>query len=145
MGGLSNWPIPDPHLPGGRKVPLWNCSQIGNHILSTSRGVVERPDHHCGDDLVPHPRVYFFSVFSSYFLQRESFPFKDWIAHEQSFNKYWKFTCSSRTNIVFWIHTCWLMSTTNLQCSFKTSGSWILTSQSSLLQINENRFSNKLQ
>ena len=35
-----------------RKVPLRNCSQIGNYRLSTSCGVVERPDHHCGDDLV---------------------------------------------------------------------------------------------
>ena len=26
--------------------------QIGDHRWSTSCGVVERPDHHCGDDLV---------------------------------------------------------------------------------------------
>ena len=54
MGALSNGLIPDSHAPkpGSRKVPLWNCSQIANHRLSTSCGVVERPDHHCVDDLV---------------------------------------------------------------------------------------------
>ena len=33
-------------------VPQTEGSQIGNHRLSTSWGVVERLDHHCGDDLV---------------------------------------------------------------------------------------------
>ena len=56
MGALSNGPIHDPHVlltpkPGGQKAPLWNCSQIGDHRLSTSCGVVEQPNHHCGDDL----------------------------------------------------------------------------------------------
>ena len=37
---------------GGQKARLWNCSQIGDHRLSTWCEVVERPDHHCGDDLV---------------------------------------------------------------------------------------------
>ena len=41
-----------PHRGGGQKVPIWNCSHIGDHRLSTSCGFVERPDHHCGDDLV---------------------------------------------------------------------------------------------
>ena len=44
MGGLPNEPIPDPH------VPLTERLQIGDHILSTKYGVVERPDHHCDDD-----------------------------------------------------------------------------------------------
>ena len=59
MGGLSNGLIPDPPRQltpqtggGDRKIPLWNCSQIGDHRLSTTCGVVERPDHHCGYDLV---------------------------------------------------------------------------------------------
>ena len=39
-------------IPRVRKVPLRNCSQIGDHKLNTSCGVVDRPDHHCGDDLV---------------------------------------------------------------------------------------------
>ena len=40
MGELPNGPISDPHV------------QIGDHRLSISCAVVERPDHHCGDDLV---------------------------------------------------------------------------------------------
>ena len=32
--------------------PQTEGSQIGDHRLSTACGVVERPDHHCGDDLV---------------------------------------------------------------------------------------------
>ena len=39
-------PSPTPH------VPQIEGSHIGDHILSTSCGVVERPDHHCGNDLV---------------------------------------------------------------------------------------------
>ena len=38
--------IPDPYLTQTKG------SQIGNPRLSTSCGVVEWPDHHCGDDLV---------------------------------------------------------------------------------------------
>ena len=46
MGGLSIEPIPTtPH------VAKTDGSQSGDGILSTSNGVVERPDHHCGDDL----------------------------------------------------------------------------------------------
>ena len=56
MGGLSNGPIPYPHAPlthtGGSKSPPLNFSQIGDCRLSTLCGVVERPDHHCDDDLV---------------------------------------------------------------------------------------------
>ena len=37
-----------PRTPNGQT----NGSQIGDHRLSTSCRVVERPDHHCGDDLV---------------------------------------------------------------------------------------------
>ena len=37
---------PTPH------VPQTEGSQIGDRRLSTSCGVVEWPDHHCGDDLV---------------------------------------------------------------------------------------------
>ena len=39
-------PSPTPH------VPQTVGSQIGNHRSSTSCGVVERPDHHYGEDLV---------------------------------------------------------------------------------------------
>ena len=46
MGRLSNGPIPDSH------VSQTEGLQIGDHRLSTSCGVVDRPDHHCGDDLV---------------------------------------------------------------------------------------------
>ena len=46
MGGLPDELIPDSH------VPLTEGSQIGDHRLSTSCEVVERPDHHCGDYLV---------------------------------------------------------------------------------------------
>ena len=45
MGGLSNEPIPDPHVPPKR-------GDSSDHIISTSCGVAERPGHHCGDDLV---------------------------------------------------------------------------------------------
>ena len=38
---------PDPRSPRTKTVGL----QIGDHRLSTSYVVVERPDHHCGDDL----------------------------------------------------------------------------------------------
>ena len=48
MGGLSNEPVPDSH------VAQTEVSQIGDHRLSTSCGIVERPNHHCGDDLVLH-------------------------------------------------------------------------------------------
>ena len=47
MGGLPNAPIPDPH------VPQTEGSHIGDHRLSTSYGgPTERPDRHCGDDIV---------------------------------------------------------------------------------------------
>ena len=46
MSGLPNELLPDPHVLQTEE------SLIGDHKLSTSRGVVERPDHHCGDDLV---------------------------------------------------------------------------------------------
>ena len=45
MGGQENELIPDPY------VPQTEGSQIGDHRLSTSCEVVERPHHHCGDDL----------------------------------------------------------------------------------------------
>ena len=51
MGRLSNESIPDFHLPKTEKL------QIGDHRLSTSFGVVEQPDHHCGDDLVINTMV----------------------------------------------------------------------------------------
>ena len=47
MGGLSNGLIPIPTYPRG--VVNNGRPQI-KHIMS--RGVVDRPDHHCGDDLV---------------------------------------------------------------------------------------------
>ena len=47
MGGLSNEPIPDLHI-----YPQTKGSQIGDHRLSTSFGIDEQHDHHCGDDLV---------------------------------------------------------------------------------------------
>ena len=34
------------------KYPETEGLQISDHRLSTSRGVVKRPDQHCGDDLV---------------------------------------------------------------------------------------------
>ena len=46
MNGLPNELIPDFHVPQTEE------SQIGDHRLSTSCVVVERPDHHCGDELV---------------------------------------------------------------------------------------------
>ena len=46
MGGLSDEPILDPH------VPQTEGLQISDHRLSTSCGVVKRADHHCGDDHV---------------------------------------------------------------------------------------------
>ena len=46
MSQLPNAPIPDSY------VPQTEALQIGDHKLSISCGVVERPDHHCGDDLV---------------------------------------------------------------------------------------------
>ena len=46
MGELPNAPIHDTH------VPQTDGLQIGDHRLSISCVVVERPDHHCGDDLV---------------------------------------------------------------------------------------------
>ena len=44
MGGLPNELILDPH------VAQTEGLQIGDHKLSIACGVVERPDHHCGDD-----------------------------------------------------------------------------------------------
>ena len=52
MCGLSNEPIPEPTRTPNRG------SQIGDHRLSTSCGVVERPDQHCGDDLVLHIHLF---------------------------------------------------------------------------------------
>ena len=46
MGELSNEPISDFH------VPQTEGLQIDDHRLNTSCAVIERPDHHCGDDLV---------------------------------------------------------------------------------------------
>ena len=46
MSGLRDELIPDP------RVLQTEGSQISDHILSTSCGIVERPGHHCGDDLV---------------------------------------------------------------------------------------------
>ena len=46
MGELPNVPIPDPHVHQTEEL------HIGNHRLSISCWVVERSDHHCGDDLV---------------------------------------------------------------------------------------------
>ena len=43
---LPNVPILVPHRPQTERL------QIGDHWLSTSCEVVERPDHHCDDDLV---------------------------------------------------------------------------------------------
>ena len=42
MGGLLNTLSPIPT----------KASQVGDHSLSTSCGIVERPDQHCGDGLV---------------------------------------------------------------------------------------------
>ena len=46
MRELPNAPVPDLHVrkPEGL--------QIGDHIFSILCAVVERPDYHCGDDLV---------------------------------------------------------------------------------------------
>ena len=63
MSGLSNEPIANPH------VPQTEGLQIGDHRLSTSYGVVERPDHHCGDDLV---RI--ISLFNSVFISLLALP-----------------------------------------------------------------------
>ena len=46
MGGLPNEVTPIP------KYPQTEGSSIGEQRLSTSYGVVERPDHRCGDNLV---------------------------------------------------------------------------------------------
>ena len=46
MGELPNAPNPDLH------VPQIEGLHIGDHRLSILCVVVERPDHHCGDDLV---------------------------------------------------------------------------------------------
>ena len=46
MGELSNGPIPDPHAPQTEGL------QIGDPRLSISCAVVERLDHHYGDDIV---------------------------------------------------------------------------------------------
>ena len=40
------WAHPQPHT-----YPQTKGSQIDDNRLSTSFGIVERPDHHCGDDL----------------------------------------------------------------------------------------------
>ena len=39
----------------GYRIPQTERSQIGDHRLNTSCGVVERPDHHCGDNLPNRP------------------------------------------------------------------------------------------
>ena len=46
MGGLSNEPIPDPHVPQAKEL------QIGDHRFEHIMQVAGWPDHHCGDDLV---------------------------------------------------------------------------------------------
>ena len=46
MGLLSHGPIPKPHVPQSEGLQI-----ITDHRLSMLCGVVERPDHHCGDDL----------------------------------------------------------------------------------------------
>ena len=48
MGGLSKGPISDPTS----IYPQLEGSQIGDTRLSTSCGIVEQPEHRCGDDLV---------------------------------------------------------------------------------------------
>ena len=45
MSELPSVLIPKPH------VPQTEWLQVSDHRLSTSCGVVERPDHHCGDGL----------------------------------------------------------------------------------------------
>ena len=37
-------------------IPQTEWSQIGEHRLSTSCVIIERPDRHCGDDLVQNYR-----------------------------------------------------------------------------------------
>ena len=49
MGGLPNELIADRNV---ATYPQTEGSQIDDHRLSMSCGVVERADHHCGDDLV---------------------------------------------------------------------------------------------
>ena len=46
-GRTIEWAHPQPYT-----YPQTVGLQIADHGLSTSCGVVERPDHHCGDDLV---------------------------------------------------------------------------------------------
>ena len=46
MGELPHELIPN------YNVPQTEGSQIADHILTTSYGVAEWPDRHCGDDLV---------------------------------------------------------------------------------------------
>ena len=58
MGGLSSGPIPDPHtspnLPNRwvEKPPFEFAAKSATADSANHVGVVERPDHHCGDDLV---------------------------------------------------------------------------------------------
>ena len=49
----ANWHIPEPTYP-----KTMGCKSTTTD-LSTSYTVVERPDHHCGDDLVPFVSTYF--------------------------------------------------------------------------------------
>ena len=62
MGELSNEPIPE------SCIPQMDGLQIGHHRLSTSCGVIERPDHHYSDDIVfiatvAHPSAVLCSIF----------------------------------------------------------------------------------
>ena len=47
MDEPPNVPIPDPHVPQTEGLQI-----IDDHRLITLCGVVERPNHHCGDDLI---------------------------------------------------------------------------------------------
>ena len=49
MGELLNAPTPDPNVSQTEGLQIL---QIGDHILSISCAVVERPDHHFSDYLV---------------------------------------------------------------------------------------------
>ena len=59
MGGLSNGPILDTHTrltpqTGGSKCPPLKLQPSRRPQIDHILWVVERPDHHCGDDLVTY-------------------------------------------------------------------------------------------
>ena len=64
------------------------------HRSSTICAVVERPHHHCGDDLVSHLKVWGLRcgmVISTYFERRSVLPYPtDWLA----LTSVWLFLCS---------------------------------------------------